>query len=385
MGSCRKNRPGLLGLESGEDGGFDFRIEGGVGFENLLGGVASLGDLGAFVADPGAAFFEDVFFESEIQEGTGGGNSLVIHDVEFRFGKRRGDFVFDDFEFGPVADDRTFGTLDRSDAADVATHARIEFERLAAGRGLGVSKHDTDFFADLVCENNDGVGLRDEGGQLAQGGAHEAGLGTHDGVADFSLEFGFRDESGNGVNDDNVEGVRADEGFADAEGFLARAGLGDEEVIEIDTEALGVGGIQGVLDINESGEPAAFLGLGHDGQRERGFSGGFRPVNFHDASPGKASDAQGAVDEEIAGGDDFHFGMRIVAEAHDGTLAIIFGDLLDGQIEILGALGIDFRGGFGFGCRSFVGFGGHKIAVGFVKGSTLARWVGIEKHGLPAG
>lgn len=210
-------------------------------------------------------------------------------------------------------------------------------------------------------------------------------MGTHDGVSDLAFEFGFGDESGDGIQDDDVEGIRADERFADAEGFLARAGLGDEEVVEIDAEALGVGGIQGVLDINESGEPSAFLGLGHDGEGERGFSGGFRPVNFHDASPGEASNTQGAVNEEIAGGDDFHFGMGIVTEAHNGTLAIIFGDLLDGQIEILGALGINFRGGFVFGCRSFVGFGGHKIAVGFVKDSTLARWVGIEKHGLPVG
>lgn len=159
MGSCRKNRRGLLGFESGEDSGFDFGIQGGVRLECVFGGIASLGDLSAFVADPGAAFLEDVFFEGEIQKGAGRGNALVIHDVEFRFGEWRSDFVFDDFEFGAVAYDHPLGSLDRSDAADVTTHTRIEFEGLAARCGFRIAKHDADFFADLVCENNDGVGL----------------------------------------------------------------------------------------------------------------------------------------------------------------------------------------------------------------------------------
>jgi hypothetical protein len=47
----------------------------------------------------------------------------------------------------------------------------------------------------------------------------------------------------------------------------------------------------------------------------------------------------------------------MVAEAHDSSIAVVLGDLLEGEIEVLVALGGRFVGGkFGF---RFGGFGGH--------------------------
>ena len=54
---------------------------------------------------------------------------------------------------GAVAGDDAIGLLDRADAADVDAHAGVEFQRLAAGRRLGVAEHHADLFADLVGEN----------------------------------------------------------------------------------------------------------------------------------------------------------------------------------------------------------------------------------------
>ena len=58
--------------------------------------------------------------------------------------------------------------LDGADAADVEAHRGVELERVAAGRGLGVAEHDADLHADLVDEDDDGVGALDVAGELAQ-------------------------------------------------------------------------------------------------------------------------------------------------------------------------------------------------------------------------
>ena len=50
--------------------------------------------------------------------------------------------------------------LDVLDAADVEAHRGVELERRAAGGGLGVAEHDADLLADLVDEDDAGLGLR---------------------------------------------------------------------------------------------------------------------------------------------------------------------------------------------------------------------------------
>lgn len=46
----------------------DFGIEGFIGLEDILGGIAALGDLGAPEADPRTALLEDIVLEREIEE-----------------------------------------------------------------------------------------------------------------------------------------------------------------------------------------------------------------------------------------------------------------------------------------------------------------------------
>ena len=174
-----------------------------------------------------------------------------------------------------------------ADAADVDADGGVEFEGAAAGGGFRVAEHHADFLADLVGEDADGAGLGDERGELPHGGRHEAGLGADGGVANLAVEFLLGDQGGDGVEDDDVEGVGADEGLADAEGLLAGGRLGDEEVVGIDPEALGVLRVEGVLDVDEGRQAAALLRLGDDGQGEGGFAGGFRAEDLDDAAAGK--------------------------------------------------------------------------------------------------
>jgi hypothetical protein len=61
---------------------------------------------------------------------------------------------------------------------------------------------------------------------------------------------------------DDVEGIGADERFADAEGFFTAAGLGDEQFVQLDAKAAGITGIERVLHVDEGGETAALSAPG---------------------------------------------------------------------------------------------------------------------------
>ena len=140
-----------------------------------------------------------------------------------------------------------------------------------------------------------------------------------------------------------------------AQRFLAGTRLRDEQIIHVHAEAPGILRIERVLDVDEGGESAALLRLGDDGQRERRLAGRFRSVNFHDASARKSAHAKRAIDQDVAGGNDFDVDDLLVAEPHDRAVAVIFGDLLDGEIEVFVAGSDKFVfGGF------FFSFGGHK-------------------------
>src|SRR5690606_25315285 len=131
------------------------------------------------------------------------------------------------------------------------------------------------------------------------------------------------DQGGDGVDDDDVEGVRAHQGFADAQGLLPGAGLGDEQFVHLDAEAARVVGVEGVLDVDEGGQTAGFLGLGDGGERQGGFAGGFRAVDLDDAAAGETADAERLVDEQVAGGDDGDLDLLVLGHAQDGTFAEI--------------------------------------------------------------
>ena len=93
-----------------------------------------------------------------------------------------------------------------------------------------------------------------------------------------------------------------------------------------------------MLDVNEASEAASFLGLGDNGEGECGFAGTFGAEDFDDSAAREATDAEGAVYEDVAGRNDFYFRSGVVAESADGLLAVIFCDLLDCKVEVFVSL-----------------------------------------------
>ena len=92
-----------------------------------------------------------------------------------------------------------------------------------------------------------------------------------------------------------------------------------------------------MLGVDEGADAALLLSLGDGVQRERGLAGGFRPVDFDDASARQAADAERDIEAERAGGDDIDIHRPVVlAELHDRALAEISLDLGQRRVERLG-------------------------------------------------
>src|SRR5689334_17374659 len=77
-----------------------------------------------------------------------------------------------------------------------------------------------------------------------------------------------------------------------------------------------------MFGIDEGTDAALLLRLGEAVQRERGLAGGFRPVDFHNATARQSTDAERDVEPERAGRDrlDLHR-LVVLAELHDRALA----------------------------------------------------------------
>ena len=80
------------------------------------------------------------------------------------------------------------------------------------------------------------------------------------GVAHLAFELRLGDERGHGVDDDDVHRAAADQDLGDLERLLAEVGLGDEEVVDVDADLGRVGGVEGVLGVDEGRLAAAAAG-----------------------------------------------------------------------------------------------------------------------------
>jgi hypothetical protein len=70
---------------------FDFVVELALTFERVFRGVATLGQLRAFVVESRSTFLDDLFFKSEVEQRAGRRDPLIVHDVELRFREGRRD------------------------------------------------------------------------------------------------------------------------------------------------------------------------------------------------------------------------------------------------------------------------------------------------------
>ena len=255
------------------------------------------------------------------------GDALAVHDLELRLAERRRHLVLHHLDAGHVADD-FLAVLDRADAADVEAHRGVELQRVAAGGGLRVAEHHADLHADLVDEDDDGVGALDVAGELAQRLGHQARVQADLHLAHLAFDLRLGRERRDGVDHDHVHRVGAHQHVGDLQRLLAGVGLRDQQVVDVHAELLGIGRIERMLGIDEGRRAAGALHLGDDLQRERGLAGGLRPEDLHDAAARQAADAERDVEAERAGGNGFDIeDRRGIAEAHHRALAELLLDL----------------------------------------------------------
>ena len=166
------------------------------------------------------------------------------------------------------------------------------------------------------------MGLGDRGGQLAQRLAHQAGLQARQAVAHLPFDFRPGGQRRHGVDDDDVHRARAHQGVGDLQRLLAGVRLGDQELVEVDAQLVGVGGIQRMFGVDEGRGAAGLLDLGHHVQGQRRLAGAFRPVDLDDPPLGQAADPQRHVQAQRARRHrlDLH-DLALVAQLHHRALA----------------------------------------------------------------
>src|SRR6266540_4304906 len=306
------------------DGGFDLFVQGAVVLEDFLCRVAPLSQLGAFVIQPGTALLDDLFFQCKIEESASGGNSLVIHDIELGFGERRSNFVFHDFDARPISRYNAVGLFDGADAADIDSHAGVKLQRPAAGSRLRVSKHDSDLFPNLVCENAACSRFGNDRREFAQRSTHQSRLRTDCRIANFTFQLCSGDQRCHRINDNYVEGIGAHQRLANPKRFLSRARLRDEQIIKIDTESLCVGRIERVLDIDKRRQATAFLCLRDHSKSERCLPRRLRTKHFDDSAAWESAHSERPIDQDVARWNNVDIDDLFVTETHDRAFAVIF-------------------------------------------------------------
>ena len=289
------------------------------------------------------------------------GHALTVEDVELGLLEGRRHLVLDHLDLGLVADD-LLALLDGADTADVEAHRGVELEGVTPGGGLRAAEHDADLHADLIDEDHQAVGALDVAGELAQGLGHQARLKADVGVAHLALDLGLGGQGRHRVHHYHVHRPGAHQHVGDLQGLLAGVRLGDQQFVHVDAQAFGVDRVQGVLGIDEGAGTALLLGLGDDVQGEGSLARGLGPVDFHHPALGHATHAEGDIQAQGTGGDDFHIAHHAgIAHAHDRALAKLLLDLAQGGGQGLLAVFVHCYSCLGFALAGLSGTGPGKF------------------------
>src|SRR5262249_52132044 len=281
-----------------------------------------------------ATLLNDVVFNAQIDQVALAADTAVVHQVELGLAERRRHLVLDHAHLGPRAD-RYIAVLDARHFADVQAHRAVELQGQAAGSRFGVAEHDADLLADLVDEDHARLGAGDGRIEDAQRLAHEAGLNADVRIADLALNLGLGHQGGHGINDDQIDGVGLDQHLGDAQRLLGVARLADQQAFQIDADALGPAGIEGVLGVDVGGHAALFLGVGHGVQGHGRLAARLRPENLNDASSRQAPPTHGDVQAQRTGRDALHVQRGGFSQLYDGALADVLLDLRQDVLQFL--------------------------------------------------
>ena len=198
-------------------------------------------------------------------------NALAVHDLELGLLEGGRHLVFHHLDAGLIAH-HLVTLFDRAGAANVKAHRRVELEGVTAGGGLGVAEHDADLHANLVDKNHQAVGLLDGAGELAHGLAEQARLQADVGIAHLALDFRPRGERRHRVYHQHIHRAGTHQHLGHFQCLFTGIRLGHDEVLDPDTEFLGVDGVERVFGVDKGGGAAGLLGLGDHLQGEGGFA-----------------------------------------------------------------------------------------------------------------
>ena len=180
------------------------------------------------------------------------------------------------------------------------------------------------------------------------------------GVAHLALDLGPGGERRHRVDHHHVERAGADQHVGDLERLFAGVGLGDQQLVDIDPDAGGVGRVHGVLGVDVGADAAVALGLGDDVHGQGGLARGLRTEDLDHTATREPADAEGDVQRErpVDDGLDVHRGL--LAHLHDRALAELLLDLAEGHLECL----------LSFHCHVFSSFVGVLRRAGAPVGET---------------
>ena len=170
--------------------------------------------------------------------------------------------------------------------------------------------------------------------ELPQSLAHEPGLQPHVGVPHLAFDLGPGHQRRHGVHHQHVHGVAPHQHVHDVEGVLAAVGLGNQQIVDVHADLPGVGGVDGVFGVDDGAPGALGLRVGDNVKAQRGLAAGFGPVDLHDPPGGKPADAQSDIQSQRPGAENGHVGHGgLGPQTHDGALAELLFDLIDGDLE----------------------------------------------------
>ena len=154
-------------------------------------------------------------------------------------------------------------------------------------------------------------------------------------VAHLALDLGARHQSGDRIDDQDVDRVGADQSVGDLQRLLAGVGLRDDQIVDVDAELAGVDRVERMLGVDEGGDAAGLLRLGDRVQRQRGLARAFRPVDLDHPAARQAADAERDVEPERAGRDGLDLDRLARAQPHRAALAEGAVDLRQRGVERL--------------------------------------------------
>src|SRR5438309_1027842 len=105
-----------------------------------LGVFTSLANALAVIGKPGARLLDDAGLNAQIDQFAALRYPLTVHDIEIDDFEGRRHLVLDDLHACLIADDLV-PLLDRANTPDVETNRGVEFECVAARRGLRIAEH----------------------------------------------------------------------------------------------------------------------------------------------------------------------------------------------------------------------------------------------------